>query len=84
MNKEQLWLVINKLSELSGDISPVGETNEDEKRHNNLLSQGEFLIRMIKEIKEVSNEETHNRFSVIRAVKSSEKIINDIKELIND
>ncbi len=64
MNKEEITKIINQLTGLSGYVIPVGETNEDKRRYNNLIDRSEFLLDMISEIKQASQDKDRAEHSM--------------------
>lgn len=61
---------------LIGQIKPVGETNTDELRFDNLKETCELTLYLIEEIQEVSKIESHE-YSVKRSADYAKEFIKD-------
>ena len=70
--------IVNKLI---GRISPVGETNEDNERFDNLKSMCELLEQLFIEVAALKSYQNSNQFSVKRAGDYAATCIDNLKNL---
>ncbi len=75
---EKQFTVIEIVENLVGKIAPVGETNEDEVRFENLKAMCDLANNLISKIDDVvyKNKDSHE-FSVKRAVEYAERFLTE-------
>lgn len=66
MDKDTLYEVIKKLV---GNIAPIGETNEDDKRFENLKVLTDLLDQLLFDIDHVARQKNRQEHSIQRAGK---------------
>lgn len=76
MNFTTIYQVITKLV---GPIEPIGETNTDEKRFENLKMMTDIVNELVTEIEHVSYSE-RQQFSVKRAGKFADDFLKELKD----
>ena len=73
---------IMKLNEivkkLNGEISPVGETNTDNQRFENLKNQCDLVFELLDEIIQVAGKKDSYEFSVKKSAEYAEKYLTEI------
>lgn len=75
--------VLKLVKALTGEIQPVGETNEDNKRYENLKVLGDVVEALACEISEVDYKNAGmSQYSIKRAKTEASLIIKRIKESI--
>ena len=67
------------LKRLFGRIAPVGETNEDNRRYENIENYYEALNFIIKELKYVSKYKDRNEYSMQKIGKECLNILQQLK-----
>jgi hypothetical protein len=72
--------IYDVVKKLLGEIEPVGETNTDEKRFENLAATTHLVDKLIFDISQVSHCASRQEYSMSRAGKHAEQFLNDIKE----
>ena len=70
------------LNKLIGPIRPVGETNEDNRRFENLKVAVEVAEKLIEEIRLVSINSDRMEYSMSRAGKYAQRYLLDLKECL--
>lgn len=75
---EKQFTVIEIVENLVGKITPVGETNEDEVRFENLKAMCDLINNLISKIDDVvyKNKDSHE-FSVKRAAEYAERFLTE-------
>lgn len=63
---------------LNGEISPVGETNEDNKRIENLNNMIDLIEHLVSDINDVSAHSNNHQFSMKRAGDKARNFINEL------
>ena len=75
---EKKFTVIEIVENLIGKITPVGETNEDEIRFENLKAMCDLANRLIKKIDDVSYENKNRQeYSIKRAAEYAERFLTE-------
>jgi hypothetical protein len=74
--------MIDVVNKLIGRIQPIGESNEDAKRYNNLLAMCALTDQLITQIGLVSNLRNDGRGSMMKAGKYADEFLRDIKDSI--
>jgi hypothetical protein len=64
------------VKKLIGEISPIGETNVDNKRFDNLKLTTQLITDLINDVAEVGQYANRPEFSMSRAGKFAEKFLN--------
>ena len=59
--------LVDIVNKLVGEVEPIGETNEDEKRYANLKVLGKLTEGLLQQLYEVSENKDHFEGSRIRA-----------------
>lgn len=67
--KEDVMEIYDVVKRLVGEIDPVGETNEDDRRYENLKVMTELVDKMLTDIDYVAQRGGSHMFSVSRAGK---------------
>lgn len=67
--------IVNKLV---GNICPVGETNEDNKRFDNLKSHLELVYTLLNDINAVATFKDRLEYSMSRAGEKADKFLKDL------
>jgi hypothetical protein len=71
----KLYDVVTKLV---GPIQPVGETQTDEKRLENLKEMADLVDKLIRDIAEVSSRKDSPEYSVSKAGKYADKFLTEL------
>jgi len=67
------------VKKLVGDISPVGETNEDNKRFENLKIMGDLVESLLSDMDDIVYRKSNNQeYSIKRAVDFVIKFMDDM------
>jgi hypothetical protein len=75
-NKMTLYEVVTKLI---GQVNPIGETSEDNRRFNNLKIMTELTTLLLKDIDEVATAKNRYEYSMKRAGEFASKYLtNDL------
>lgn len=72
------------ITKLFGKIEPVGETNADEERYNNLSSYDVLVAFLISELNESAKYKDDNRYSVNRIGEKAYEILRNQYEYLKD
>ena len=72
------------ISRLFGKIEPMGETNADEERYNNLSSYDVIVAFLISELTECIKYKDDNRYSVKRIGEKAYAILQEQYECLKD
>lgn len=72
--------IYNVVKKLLGEIKPVGETNADNKRFENLVATTHLINELLFEVGEVAQFASRFEDSMSRAGKHAEKFLKDIRE----
>lgn len=67
---------------LIGPIMPIGETNEDEDRLENLRQFIKLVDALVEEMNDIAGNAERAEYSMSRAGKMAEKFLVDLKESI--
>lgn len=67
----EVFTTYDIVKKLIGNIEPVGETNEDRKRYDNLEDMFELVYLLLKDIKKVSEYSDRQEASVKRIAKKA-------------
>jgi hypothetical protein len=59
--------VYDVVKKLVGEIAPIGETNADNARFENLKAMTELVDKLLSDIDEVANRKTSHSYSIKRA-----------------
>jgi hypothetical protein len=70
--------IVNKLI---GNINPIGESNTDDARYNNLKEMCQLASNLIEQIKAVAIEKESNEYSVKRAANFADKFLTETVEI---
>ncbi len=68
------------IKKLVGPIEPIGETNEDDRRYENLKTMITLVDSLLFDIDMVSIESDRIEYSMKRAGEKAKKFMEDIKE----
>jgi hypothetical protein len=71
------------VKKLIGEIEPIGETNTDNERFENLKEMTNLVNDLIMDIQDVSEYEDRGEYSMHRAGKHAEKFLGDIVNDLN-
>ena len=63
---------------LVGKIEPVGETNEDNRRYENLKVVTALVDKLLSDIDSVAREKNRKEFSINRAAQFADKFLDSI------
>lgn len=80
MNNEHIYKIIQKIL---GEIEPVGESNEDDKRLVNLKNTIDVVYRLISDIENVANDKDRVEYSIKKAGKIAYDFRNSLTEYDN-
>ena len=80
MSKEKLMTLQDIVEKLAGPITPVGETQTDNERFDNLRKTTELVGQLITEICHVATQKNRHEFSIGRAGKYASNFLRDILE----
>lgn len=81
MDKAYNEALVEVVKTLVGPINPIGETNEDERRFEN-LKQMYFLIgQLIDEVEFVAGKKISHQYSVKRAGEYAQKILDGMERV---
>jgi len=69
------------VKKLIGPIEPVGETNTDNARFENLVNMIDLMENMLADIADVAERETAPEYSVSRAGKEARKFLKSLGEI---
>ena len=69
---------------LIGKIIPVGVTEIDEERFNNLVALTEVLNGLITEVKSLATYRNNYQYSVSRAGKHAQKFLDKLKDDLSE
>lgn len=72
--------IVNKLI---GDINPIGETNTDNARYENLKEMCQLASNLIEQIKHVALKKDSSEYSVKRAANFADKFITETIEIFS-
>jgi len=72
----EIYVVVKKLI---GPINPVGETNEDNRRFENLSELANLMSSLMDDIYDVSKNSDRQEYSLMRAGKFAEGLIEGLK-----
>ena len=72
------------VEKLIGNVIPVGETNEDDRRYENLKNLTELIDRLIGDLYRVSANRNSAKFSVSRAGKHADGFLRDLGEALEE
>ena len=75
--------IIDVVKKLTGKIQPVGDSNEDAKRFENLLQTCCLIDQLLTEIHRISILKSDCRGSMKKAGKYADEFLKDIKDSIN-
>lgn len=75
MNEDEIYRACRVMV---GAISPVGETNQDEKRFKNLQVLTAVVDRLLTDLDEVASNKTNHQYSVKRAGEYASKFLDKI------
>ena len=81
MKTETVYEVVTKLI---GNIEPVGETYQDEKRYENLKVMTELVDRLIFDLVSVAGERNRQEHSINRDGKFANVFLYDLRESMED
>lgn len=71
--------IIGIVRTLTGSIEPVGETNEDNQRFENLKVLTTVVDHLLFDIDQVSNKKTRAEFSMARAGKYAQEFLDALE-----
>lgn len=78
----KVYSVYQIVRKMVGEINPVGETNEDKARYENLIDMTVLVINLISDIKMVAdNNKGRNEYSMKKAGKFSDDFIKGLADL---
>jgi len=66
------------VKKLIGEIDPVGETNTDNDRLENLEAMTDLVNKLVMDIDSVAENKGHHAFSVKRAGEHADKFLSDV------
>ena len=72
------------VEKLVGPISPVGETNTDNARYENLKELIELTDKLVGKISSCAYLKDSSAFSISRAGKSCQGFLDDLKECLQE
>jgi hypothetical protein len=71
--------VYDIVKKLIGPIEPLGESNGDIKRFENLIAMTELIGKLLFDVDQVSNEANSDEYSVARAGEFAKEFIEDVR-----
>lgn len=71
-----IYDVVRKL--IGGQIMPIGETNEDEKRFDRLKQTTELVILLLEDIHRVASCSHRGEYSIERSEKFANKFLDEL------
>lgn len=74
----------NMLMTLIGEVAPIGETNTDNDRYQNLIQLEGVIEHLLDEVEKVSKCSDRYEFSMSRAGKQAVNWFSDIQSWIDD
>ena len=77
INADMLYEIVIRLN---GPIDPIGETNTDNRRYENLLRLGDFVHLILQDIYDVSKNMGRHEYSMHRAGKQAVECIESLRE----
>lgn len=79
MKIENTYEIVKKLI---GNIEPIGETNTDAQRLENLKETIYLTNRLINDILEVAKNQTRQEYSILKAGIEAQIFKNDLRDLL--
>lgn len=70
--------VVDVVRKLIGPIDPVGESNEDDRRYENLKNLAHVVEQLICDIDRITPNKRRNEFSIKRAGEFADKFFDDL------
>jgi hypothetical protein len=70
--------MIDIVRKLIGPVAPIGETNADNQRFENLKALTELVERLVFDIDQLVIHKTHSEYSMKRAGAFAEKFLTDL------
>ena len=65
------------INNLIGNIDPIGESNEDEKRFDNLKEYTELIDKLMVNVRDVARSHEHHAFSIQRSGKHARAFLDN-------
>lgn len=81
MNYRQVYEVVKKLL---GEIQPVGETTQDNKRQENLIETFYLVKEFVDDILLAASNRERSEHSMKEIGKSATKMLEELKQMIED
>lgn len=78
--EESKMSLTDVVMKLVGQIAPIGETNEDARRYENLLTIITLVENLMSEIDSVSSHHDDYRYSMSRAGKCAKNFIKNLTD----
>ena len=72
--------IYDVVTKLVGKINPVGESNEDDRRFENLNTLTDLIDKLLSDIEYVARQNNEPEYSVSRAGKFASKFLDQIEE----
>ena len=69
--------VYDIVKKLIGNINTLGETNEDNRRFENLKATCDLVTLLVEDIDRVAHKSGHSEFSIKRSEEFAEKFLRD-------
>ena len=71
--------IYDVVKKLAGNVSPVGETNEDNRRFENLKQTTELIDRLVFDIVDASKNKDRQEYSMKKAGTYAYKFLEELK-----